>query len=107
MEESVQPKQDITQVANTELRALQLSGYFGTHFEDMKGTEKNMLNTVLDWVGPETQDHVDVLWKVKSLENRLGVPPLGQSRLFHLYQFIKLENASQDLDRQKEAFLRK
>ena len=39
----------------------------------------------------ETKDITDVIWRVISLENTLGAPMLGESRLDRIYRFAKLK----------------
>lgn len=72
---------------------------------DMKPTEcqkfANKLNTLIDYAKTQSDDHsiTGVKWAIRSLQGKLGTPPLGQSWIAYLteYAHLKLES----IERQK------
>jgi hypothetical protein len=54
----------------------------------------------------KTDNDYDLFGALKHLEMRLGIPPLGQSMLNHLYNFISLDRQVKDLTLQRDIMIR-
>ena len=52
------------------------------------------MRTLYQWAKQklDSADTISILRTLLSLENRIGTPRLGVSRLNHLYQYVKLDN---------------
>jgi len=85
---------DTTPVKDGEIFLQQVGAIFNfTPQESSKN--KNKLNLLVDFAKTQTDDHsVEGLrWAIRSLEGKLGTPPLGQQWLPYLceYAFLKME----------------
>lgn len=68
----------------------------------------NRLSEIADFFREEGKDllQADLLWKLRSLENRLGVPSLGEKRIDKIYRYIKLQSQIDSLSKQRDGELR-
>ncbi len=55
------------------------------------------LNKVYKWANQESKSISDALRKTRSLESKLGVPKLGETRLTKLYNWIRISEQINDL----------
>jgi hypothetical protein len=53
-----------------------------------------------------SEDSLDILWSLRSLENRLGSPPLGEKRINYLYKWIRLEGDRARIEREQQGMER-
>ena len=60
----------------------------------------NKLNTLIDYAKTQTDDHTaeGIKWAVRSLQGKVGTPPLGQKWLPYLteYAHLKLESIERE-----------
>jgi len=86
-----------------------LMNYFDIGLHDRGDSEiQDKLKTIYDWAASQKENPQtsDILWAVKSLENRLGVPEIGSRRYQHILKWIKLQNQISELQKQKESYER-
>ena len=69
----------------------------------MNTQESKNLSEIARMLG--TGDDVDLLWEIKSLENRIGTPPLGMSRLQHVYNFMRINSQITSLERERDLYV--
>lgn len=86
-----------------DLTFLQLKDFFGVEGTDSRETILDIARLV---DGGKGLDIVDIMWEIKNLEGRIGAPPLGMSRLQHLYNFVKIDSQISKLRKQQEAYMR-
>ena len=65
---------------------------------------KNRISLIRDWAkqNANSEDNTDVLWAVRTLENRLGTPPAGEKRINHLYKWIRLDQDRQRIEKEQK-----
>jgi len=81
---------------------LALKGYFGK--ENISAKEEDQLNTIYDLVtGGDMREMGGVLLFLRSVENKLGVAPLGESRISQVYNYLTVLGSIQDLTAEKAA----
>lgn len=80
----------------------QLTGYFELHSPNQE--ETNMISDLSQMLGFNIDDPTEMLWKVRNIENRIGAPKIGTSRLQHLYNFVKLDSHIKGLEAQRDAY---
>lgn len=77
---------------------LRLQGYLGVDNPD--SAQKDKLNYIYDNIASTEDTEAALLWKINQLESRIGVPPLGVSRVDHIMGFLKLHSQMQTLQAQ-------
>lgn len=84
-----------------EVSKIQLQGFFG--LSDMTPSESKMLSemsTLLD-----NKQDADLLWEIRNIENRIGTPPLGMSRLQHVFNYLNIQRQITQLENKRNAYL--
>ena len=66
----------------------QLQSFF--NIDSPTSEQSGQLKAIWDFFDGKSE--VERLYQVKQLENRLGMPPLGQSRFSKIYEYVKLSN---------------
>lgn len=66
------------------------------------------LQVIVDFFKEDGKDlmQADLLAKLRNLENRLGIPGLGEKRVDKIYRYIKLQNQMDVLAQQRNRELR-
>jgi len=82
---------------------MKLEGFFG--IQNPNGEEQKALGEITRLLDGNNMDVVDFLWEIKHTENRIGTPPLGTSRLQHVYNFIKINAQITDLERERDLYV--
>lgn len=84
----------------TELSKMQLQGFFG--LTDMSPAEAKMLGELDTIIGKQD---AELLWEIRNIENRIGTPPLGMSRLQHVYNYLTIQKQITQLESRRNAYL--
>jgi len=102
-EQNISPS-ETTPVLEGEMMLQQVGALF-----DLKPTEcqkyANKLNLLIDYAKTQTDDHtiIGMKWAIRSLQGKVGTPPLGQKWLPYLceYAHLKLEaiTRQEDIDK--------
>jgi hypothetical protein len=80
-----------------------------TQVEKALGLEKHSdivkagdhVRRLIEWAVAEgAKDSMDIVWKIKQLQSRIGSPHLGESWPSHLGQFVYLEMERNRIDKQ-------
>jgi hypothetical protein len=96
-----------TQRNADDISALRLFEYFNvSDAEKLDRTKKQKLNLIwqygVNMAGSPKK--ADVLIAIKKLEKKLNVAPLGTDRIGHLYNYIKLQNATKRLEHERKVY---
>lgn len=67
-----------------------IQGLFG--IQSPSSQEKDMLNTIYEALRTDDNTEASMLWKIKQVESRIGLPPIGVSRLTHLFNYIRMSS---------------
>jgi len=103
--EVVEPKESETEPTKTgELEMQAVGSLF-----DLKPSELSLfsdkIGTLIDYAKSQTDDHSreGILWAIRSLENKVGTPPLGEKMINYLnkYAWLKLEQKRLDDETKK------
>lgn len=79
-----------------------IESYFRLQNLDTK--DKEMVRELKSMFGGDEVDIVDLLWGIKNVENRIGTPQIGISRLQHVYNFAKLNHQIQSLEKERDLY---
>jgi hypothetical protein len=68
----------------------------------------DQLHTLLDYAKKQTDDHSPegLKWAVRSLELKLGTPPLAEKRIKYLARYAYLMAEESRIKKEKESFIR-
>ena len=93
-----------TEVADqaADLNRMKMEGFFGV--QNPNGQESQYISELSRMLGVGQRDIVDVLWDIKQTEHRIGTPPLGMSRLQHLYNYIKINSQITSLEKERDLY---
>lgn len=83
-----------------ELSKVQLQGFFG--LTEMSPAESKMLSELNTLIGKQD---AELLWEIRSIESRIGTPPLGMTRLQHVYNYFNIQRQITQLESKRDAFL--
>lgn len=66
------------------------------------------LQSVVDFFKEEGKDllEADLLWKIRALETKLGLPSLGETRLDKVHRYVKLQGQISSLEKRRDGELR-
>lgn len=79
---------------------MSVESYFGLH--NLDSNEIATVKELVRVIGAEHQ--ADMLYTLQQLDARAGNPPLGMSRLQHLYNFAKLESQWRQMGQQLQQY---
>jgi hypothetical protein len=82
---------------------ISLYNFFDIDLGHADDTQKSRLKDIYDWAMSENKTLGDGMLRIRSLETRLGQPPIGMSRINKLWNFIKIEHQMSDLRKRQEA----
>jgi hypothetical protein len=81
-----------------------LKGFFD--LKDPTSDQKNDLKMIWDYLAKESDNVGDALYKLRQIENKLAQPHLGQSRLEHLKNYIRVLRDIEDLGKERDSYQR-
>jgi len=86
---------------------IELYSFLGADDSD-KANDKynNKLKEVYEFAKEKDQDKAELLWKIRSIEQKLSEPPIGMSRIDHLYNYVKAQKAAESAMKEAEVYLR-
>lgn len=84
-----------------EISKIQIQSFFGIN--EMSPAESKMLSEMSTLM--EGKQDADLLWEIRNIENRIGTPPLGMSRLQHVYNYLTIQRQINQLEHKRNAFL--
>ena len=84
-----------------EVSKIQIQSFFGLN--EMTPAESKMLSEMSTLLG-DKQD-ADLLWEIRNIENRIGAPQLGMSRLQHVYNYLTIQKQITQLESKRNAYL--
>lgn len=82
-----------------------LKDYFGV--DDVSDAQKAKFETIWKHFSDEADSVGDLMYKLRQLENRLGSPAIGESRLTRIYSYVKISAQIKDAEKQRDSLLRK
>lgn len=83
----------------------QLKDYF--NLESPSDAQKEKFAEIWEYFGEESKSIGDLMYKMRNLENRLGSPAIGESRLQKMYNYIKISKDIKDDEKRRDALLRR
>lgn len=69
--------------------------------------ELDKLKYIYNYFAQEATSKADLLWRIRSVENRIGTPELGTKRFEKVYRYLKLLGDRRELDKEISAYERK
>lgn len=87
-----------------EIKAVQ--DVMGLEDEADKGRYRDNVHTLLDWAKTQTTDHTpsNLQWIIRSLELKLGTPPLAEKRIIFMSRYAYLMMEKGKLDKEVKQF---
>lgn len=92
---SPEPQSDLSAV-----ELLPLQGFLNV--DDPGARQRTQMKAIWEYFSKDAQGVGDALYRVKQTEMKMMAPKLGESRLSKLYNYVKLQTQSQDLQTQLE-----
>lgn len=82
---------------------LPLAGFLGAD----AAKDRSELSEIADFIRGDKKEFsdIDLLNEIRHIETRLGAPKIGERRLDKVYQYIKLQRISRDVDNQLKDLL--
>ncbi len=72
---------------------------------DQKYLDK--VKTILGYIKKDAgNESGEILWTLRHIENKLNTPPMGTSRVDHIYQYVRLQEEAERAERVAQAYLR-
>lgn len=65
--------------------------------------EKSRLKDIFEWSMQDGKSIGDGMMKIKTLENKLGQPPIGMSRVSKLWNWISIQRKIDDMTKRQDA----
>lgn len=96
---------DSTGVDAEEVSSASIYSYFDVSNPDNKESEQ--LKYIYNYFAEEATSKADLLWRIRSVENRIGTPELGTKRFEKVYRYLKLLGDRRELDKEISAHERK
>jgi hypothetical protein len=59
------------------------------------------INEISNWAKDGSKDMGDALWKIRKMENKLGIPANGETRYTKMYNYIKMAKITQSLEKER------
>jgi hypothetical protein len=101
VQETHDPEQGGSIAPQRDLNMLALKGYFG--IEHPTSTEEEKLSNIYQLVtGGEVHEMARVLLFLRHTENKLGMAPLGTSRLDNVLQYLTVQGKINEMNAYKE-----
>lgn len=92
-----EPQGDVPSVAK-----IKAQEFFGIHNPNQ--VEADIMHELVRIMDGDNKDPIDFLWDIKQVENRIGTPPLGVSRIQHLYNYVKLNAQIHKLEQERDLY---
>lgn len=91
--------------SSQDLNFISLQGFLGINNPTTE--EKDGMNYIIEFFSQNGAKNMsDILLSIKGIENRLGITPIGQSRISALKNYLKISSTIAELKRQQEAMER-
>ena len=94
---AAEPQGNVPSVAK-----MRLGEYLGINAPSEQ--QDKMMDEMVRVLDGDAHDPIDFLWQLKQLENRIGTPPLGVTRMQHLYNFVKLNAQMSNIRKEMEIY---
>lgn len=91
-----------------ELELKAVADVMGLEKESERGRYADKLNTLLEYAKGQTSDHSpeNLKWIIRSLELKLGTPPLAEKRISYVARYAYLLREESRLAKEREGFER-
>lgn len=91
-------KDDITPIAS----------FVGLDTHNLTDTDSKQLKDIYDFVRGDAKEmtQLELLAKVRSLEQRLGMTSLGERRIDKMFRYVKIQSQIDGLEKQRDRELR-
>ena len=85
-----------------------IAGLVGLDTHNLSDTDTKQLNDIYEFIRGDAKEmtELELLSKVRSLEQKLGLTSLGERRVDKLYRYVKLQSQIDGLERQRDRELR-
>lgn len=82
----------------------EIKDYF--NLESPTDAQKEKFGAIWEYFAEESKSVGDLMFKMRNLENRLGSPEIGESRLQKMYNYIRISADIKDKELRRDALLR-
>lgn len=85
-----------------------IAGLVGLDTHNLSDTDSKQLSDIYDFIRGDAKEmtELELLSKVRGLEQKLGLTSLGERRVDKLYRYVKLQSQIDGLERQRDRELR-
>lgn len=95
-----QPAQSEMVGPDTSVNKIKLEGYFNV--QSPSSEEAKALSEILRLM--PFGDPTELLYAINQIENRIGTPKIGTSRLQHVYNYVALNSQIKNLERERDLY---
>lgn len=99
-------EQSISAPVMPELESKAVGQVMGLEKESELGQYRDEIQTLLDYAKSQTTDHSldNLKWVIRSLEYKIGTPPLSEKRISYLARYAYLLTEGKKIEKEKELF---
>lgn len=85
-----------------------LVGFLDVGESELTNKTQTALNEIWEWLGKESKSELTTerLYALRSLENRLSPPSVGQSRLIKIHNYILAQKEVERAEKWRDGFMR-
>jgi len=85
-----------------------IAGLLGLDTHNIADTDSQSIKAIYDFIRGDAKEmtELELLSKLRSLENRLGMTSLGERRLDKVYRYVKLQSQIDGLEKARDRELR-
>lgn len=85
-----------------------IAGLVGLDTHNLADTDKANVKAIYDFVRGDAKEmtELELLHKVRELENKLGMTTLGERRIDKIYRYVKLQSQINGLEKARDRELR-
>lgn len=85
-----------------------IAGLVGLDTHNLSDSDKSSLKSIYDFVRGDSKEmtELEMLSKVRSLEQRLGLTSLGERRIDKIFRYVKLQGQIDGLSKARDRELR-
>jgi len=85
-----------------------IASLVGLDIHNLSDGDTKSLQAIYDYIRGDAKEmtELELLSKVRSLEQRLGLTSLGERRVDKLYRYVKLQSQIEGLEKQRDRELR-
>jgi hypothetical protein len=85
-----------------------IAGFLGLDTSNLTDTDTKYVRSIYEFLRGDEEEmtELELLSKLRTLENRLGMTSLGERRLDKIYRYVTIQSQIEDLEKARDRELR-